>query len=381
MADLILKNGCLADPGNGWNGCQGDIAVKDGRITGIGELHGEEAPQILDLDGLTVTPGLVDFHAHFFSGGTNTSLDFYQYLPDGVTSAVDAGSAGDSNVESLVHSFSERERRNVRVYLNLASEGLSCLGDHNENIHPDYFNAEKITRLCREYWGMIVGLKLRISREIAEESGTTSFAALRRGIEIADQCGIPISVHMPDFQGELKELVDILRPGDIFCHVFTPRKGIMEDGRVSEEMMRAVEKGIVLEAACGKGHFGHDCAVAALQAGIRPDIISGDFTRKTYHYKPAVSLPYLMSRFLALGMPFEEVLTACTSTPARKMDMEGEIGCLKTGARANLAVFKREKGMFEFSDVCGRSVTGKELLVPMMTIFEGDLVYRNFGSL
>lgn len=80
-------------------------------------------------------------------------------------------------------------------------------------------------------------------------------------------------------------------------------------------------------------------------------------------------------------MPFEEILTVCTSTPAREMDMEGEIGCLKTGARANLAVFKREKGVFEFSDVCGRSVAGKELLVPMMTIFEGDLVYRNFGSL
>ncbi|BAL01708.1 hypothetical protein OBV_45090 [Oscillibacter valericigenes Sjm18-20] len=146
-------------------------------------------------------------------------------------------------------------------------------------------------------------------------------------------------------------------------------------------MERAVKKGIVLESACGKGHLGHDCAKAALTAGIEPDIISGDFTRKTYNYEPAVSLPYLMSRFLALGMPFEKVLACCTSTPARKMGMEGRIGCLKGGARVNIAVFEQQQGNFEFADVCGITVAGKELLVPMLTVFEGDLVYRDFSTI
>ena len=377
MVDLILKNGRLMDPENGLIGDRGDLAVADGRIVDIGTLDGRGAAQVLNLDGLTVTPGLIDFHAHFYSGGTNTALEFYRYLPDGVTNAVDAGSAGDSNVENFISSLSERERRNVRLYLNLASEGLSCLGDHSENVNPQYFNEEKILRLCRDYSGLIIGLKLRISREIVEACGTTSFEALRRGIQIAEKCGLPLSVHMPAFQGELRELIDILRPGDIFCHVYTPQKGIMENGAVSREMERAVKKGIVLESACGKGHFGHDCAAAALDAGIKPDIISGDFTRKTYHYEPAVSLPYLMSRFLALGMSFTDVLACCTSTPASKMGMKGEIGCLKPGARANIAVFKRELGEFVFSDVRGSKVMGHERLVPMLTVWEGDAVYRN----
>ena len=124
MVDLILKNGQLMDPKNGLTGKRGDIVVKDGRIVAVGVLECQEAAQILDLDGLTVTPGLIDFHAHFYSGGTNTALEFYHYLPDGVTNAVDAGSAGDSNVESFISSLSERERRNVRLYLNLVSEGL-----------------------------------------------------------------------------------------------------------------------------------------------------------------------------------------------------------------------------------------------------------------
>lgn len=381
MIDLLIKNGYLMDPQNGLNNYRGDIAVKDGRIVGIGDIKEEKILQELNIDSMTVTPGLVDFHAHFFSGGTNTSLEFYRYLSDGVTNAVDAGSAGDSNIESFIQSLSEKERRNVRMYLNLSSEGLSCLGDHNENVNPLYFNDRKIYRLCKDYPNLIIGLKLRISSEITEASGTTSFDSLRHGIEIANKCGLPISVHIPNFQGELKELIDILRKGDIFCHVFTPQKGILEGGQVSEEMRKAVAKGIILESACGKGHFGHDCAMKALQANIKPDIISGDFTRNTYYYKPAVSLPYLMSRFLALNMTFEDVLTCCTSTPAKMMGMDGEIGCLKVGARANIAVFERKEGNFEFSDVLNSKVVGKELLIPMMTVFEGDLVYRNFNSL
>ena len=377
MVDLILKNGQLMDPKNGLTGKRGDIVVKDGRIVAVGVLECQEAAQILDLDGLTVTPGLIDFHAHFYSGGTNTALEFYHYLPDGVTNAVDAGSAGDSNVESFISSLSERERRNVRLYLNLVSEGLSCLGDHSENVNPAYFNEMKILRLCQDYPGVIIGLKLRISSEIVEACGTTSFAALRRGIQIAEKCGLPLSVHIPAFQGELKELIDILRPGDIFCHVYTPQKGILEDGNVSREMERAVQKGIILESACGKGHFSHDCAAAALDAGIKPDIISGDFTRKTYHYEPSISLPYLMSRSLALGMCFADVLTCCTATPAEKMGMKDEIGCLRPGARANIAVFKRELGEFVFSDVRSSKVMGHERLVPMLTVWEGDIVYRN----
>ena len=377
MYDLIIRNGFLMDPANGWIGQRGDIAVYEGRIAEIAERINGGSLQELWADGLTVTPGLIDFHAHFYSGGTNTSLELFQYLSTGVTNAVDAGSAGVSNIESFIGSLSCRAKRNVRLYLNLSSEGLSCLGDHSENIHPDYFNEKKILHVCREYPELIIGLKLRISKEIAESSRTTSFAALRRGVEIAKRCGLPLSVHIPDFQGELKELLQILREGDIFCHVFTPQKGIIENGCVSEEIRKAADRGIILECACGKGHFGHKCAGMALEYGIMPDIISGDFTRKTFHYQPAVSLPYLLSRFLALKMPFHEVLACCTTAPAKKMGMEKEIGCLRTGAKANISAFFRKQEKIVFDDVRHDRIEGTELLVPALTILEGEPVYRN----
>ena len=329
MVDFLLKNGLLMDESSGYKNTRCDIAVKDGVIVKLASVIETEARNRVDLDGCLVTPGLIDFHAHFFSGGTNTSLEFASYLPTGVTNAVDAGSAGPSNLDSFLRILSEREKRNTRIFLNLASEGLSCLGDHPENIHPDYMDKNKIRRLCSCYAKEIIGLKVRISAEIAFFSHTTSFEALRKAVEIAEACSLPLSVHMPDFQGELRELIDILRPGDIFCHVFTPRKGILEAGQVSEEIFRGREKGILFDCACGKGHFGHETAAKALEKGFLPDFISGDFTRNTFGCLPAASLPHLMNRFLALGVPLETVVRIVTTNPARHMVMEGEIDCLK----------------------------------------------------
>lgn len=376
MYDLLLKNGALTNSEGELDGSIGDLAIKDGVIECIDKHIQSEAKNTVDLKGLTVIPGLIDYHAHFFSGGTNTSLEFASYLPTGVTNAVDAGSAGDSNMVSFLEILTERERRNTKFFLNVSSEGLSCLGEHAENIHPQYFNDNKIARLCKSYPDLIIGLKIRISADIADFSRTTSFDALRGAVRIADACGIRISVHMPDFQGELSELIDILRPGDIFCHVFTPHKGILEDGKLSREIFRGREKGILFESACGKGHFGHEVAAQAIQAGFLPDIISGDLTRNTFGNLPAVSLPYLMSRFMALGMSFREVLRCVTTVPAELMNCEGRFGCLQKGAVANIAIMERRQGKFFFDDVKNHEVKGEELLIPMGTILDGEWVFN-----
>ena len=60
--DLIIKNGNIID-GTGSEAYSGDIAIKDGVITEIGEVNGEAA-EIIDASGKTVTPGFVDIHTH-----------------------------------------------------------------------------------------------------------------------------------------------------------------------------------------------------------------------------------------------------------------------------------------------------------------------------
>ena len=60
--DLIIKNGNVID-GSGSDSFSADIAVKDGIITEIGQIDGEAA-EIIDAEGMTVSPGFVDIHTH-----------------------------------------------------------------------------------------------------------------------------------------------------------------------------------------------------------------------------------------------------------------------------------------------------------------------------
>jgi N-acyl-D-aspartate/D-glutamate deacylase len=60
--DLVIKGGRIYD-GSGMPSYLGDVAVKDGRIVETGRIGGE-AKRVLQADGLSVSPGFIDFHTH-----------------------------------------------------------------------------------------------------------------------------------------------------------------------------------------------------------------------------------------------------------------------------------------------------------------------------
>jgi N-acyl-D-amino-acid deacylase len=63
MYDLILKGGQIYD-GSGMPSFLGDVAIRDGRIEEIGRINAT-ADRVLDVSGLAVAPGIIDFHTHF----------------------------------------------------------------------------------------------------------------------------------------------------------------------------------------------------------------------------------------------------------------------------------------------------------------------------
>ncbi|MED5408384.1 MAG: amidohydrolase family protein [Pseudomonadota bacterium] len=60
--DLIIKNGTVID-GSGSPRYQGDLGIRDGRISEIGRIR-EAADQVIDAEGRIVAPGFIDGHTH-----------------------------------------------------------------------------------------------------------------------------------------------------------------------------------------------------------------------------------------------------------------------------------------------------------------------------
>ncbi|MCB9232531.1 MAG: amidohydrolase family protein [Bacteroidia bacterium] len=89
--DLIIRGGVVVD-GTGKDRFQADIAIKDGKIAGIGALNGSEASREIDAAGAIVTPGFVDIHTHY-DGQVSWDEDLAPSSIHGVTTAV-MGSCG-----------------------------------------------------------------------------------------------------------------------------------------------------------------------------------------------------------------------------------------------------------------------------------------------
>ena len=64
MFDLVIKNGTIVD-GTGRSQYRGDIAIADGMLVQVGGTVTGDARDVIDADGLIVTPGFVDVHSHY----------------------------------------------------------------------------------------------------------------------------------------------------------------------------------------------------------------------------------------------------------------------------------------------------------------------------
>lgn len=93
MLDIKIRGGTLLD-GSGAPRFRADIGIRDGVIAAIGPEINEDASETIDAEGLFVTPGFLDTHAHsddavFFPN------DGYNYLEQGITTQL-VGNCGDS---------------------------------------------------------------------------------------------------------------------------------------------------------------------------------------------------------------------------------------------------------------------------------------------
>src|ERR1035437_6884640 len=119
--DLLLQGGHVVDPKNGISAVR-DVAIKDGFIAAVAaHLDPAAALKVVNVAGLYVTPGLVDIHAHLFTGtgergsyagDLSLSPDGFTFRV-GVTTVADAGCAGWRNFEDFKDRIVDRSKTRV----------------------------------------------------------------------------------------------------------------------------------------------------------------------------------------------------------------------------------------------------------------------------
>lgn len=367
MWDLLLRGGRVVDPRSGYDGVA-DVAVRAGRVAAVAPgLSPDGAAEVVDVTGSLVTPGLVDLHTHVWHGGSYWGID-----PDatawrtGVTTWVDAGSAGAYSIDGLHRYVATTSAARIKALINVSGLGLVAeTGEHHVLGHLDVDAAAAVAARLGDF---VVGVKARIDKNTV---GPNGLEPLRRAVELARRLSRPLMVHVGYGPPHIADILGLLGEGDILTHCASGAPtDLVSDGTLTDAMRRALDAGVVFDLGHGSGAFDFDVLDIELTEGVRP-IISSDLHARSVH-GPAFDLPTVMTKLLAAGWSVADVVEAATLRPARAVGIDA--GTLAVGAQADIAVFAAEEGEFPVFDVHGGTRTAPLRLTNTATYVAGRLL-------
>ncbi|WP_069882001.1 amidohydrolase/deacetylase family metallohydrolase [Bosea sp. BIWAKO-01] len=330
-----------------------DILVGgDGTISAIGPALAAPADALrVDGKGAFVSPGWVDLHVHVWHGGTDISLRPSDCgAARGVTTMVDAGSAGEANFHGFREYVIEPARERIKAFLNLGSIGLVACNRVSELRDIKDIDLDRILECYAENSEHIVGIKVRASHVITGSWGVTP---VKLGKKIAKILKLPMMVHVGEPPALYEEVLEALGPGDVVTHCFNGKAGssLMEDEDLFTLAERCAARGVRLDIGHGGASFSFKVAEAAIKRGLMPFSISTDLHNRCMNF-PVWDLATTMSKLLSVGMPFDAVIEAVTHAPASviKLAMTDR---LTIGERADFTIFDLVDGDLEATDSNG----------------------------
>jgi dihydroorotase len=362
--DLIVKGGRVVDPSRKLNAIR-DVAIADGQIVAVKANISANAAETMDARGKLVVPGLIDIHTH----ATRTTDGPALCLADGVTGLIDAGSQGADRIDQAI-AVARSAPQQCRVLINIGRAGILPEGDTMDLSRADVGAAREAIGRNRE---MIAGVKARLSRDVA---GPNDYEVLRRSQEVASSFHLPVMIHMGQTLSPLPKLLALLKPGDIVTHMFAPPPNsiIDEAGHILPEVTAARRRGVRFDLGNGRtGHLRWDIAESVLKAGFLPDTFSTDWTPEG-RTAQVINFENVMSKFLMLGMPVDQVVACATVNAAHVFPVFRNRGTLKVGAPADVAVLELREGTFEFVDNFENKRMGGQRLFPSATVLAGKRV-------
>jgi dihydroorotase len=383
--DILLKGGHVIDPKNKVDAVM-DVAITDGKITRVATgIPAGNAKKVIDVTGMYVTPGLIDMHVHAFQGtdkGSYIANGWDALAPDGftfragVTTVVDAGSAGWRNFRTFKEQTIDRSQVRILAFLNIVGAGMYGRFEEQDvtDMNP-VMTSYMITRLFPE---IIVGIK-------AAHYWGPDFTQVDKAVEAGKIADVPVMVDLGEHHPPLsiEELfMKHLRPGDIWTHTYAnaPQDRevpVDENGKVKPFIFEAQKRGIIFDVGHGGGAFYFAQAIPSIQQGFIADVISSDLHTGSMN-SGMKDMTNLLSKFMSMGLSVQDVILRATWNPA-KVIKRPELGNLSVGSVADVAVFSLRKGDFGFLDVKGKKMKGTQKLEAELTLRAGKIVWNLNG--
>lgn len=364
----ILSGGKLLDKKNNYLFSELDILVQNGKIRKIGKNIEDSEAIVIDLKGKIISPGFIDIHVHCFPKNTAISSQ-----PDdigvkrGVTTIIDAGTAGAATIEIFYEEFIKKSKTRVYSNLNISSLGLRTLDELSEMKNIEL---NKIKEALKKYGDIIVGLKARASGSVVKENGVLP---IKLGKEIAEEVNLPLVVHIGNAPPKVEDVLNFLGKGDVVTHCYNNKKnGLVREGKVISEVFSAQKRGVYFDIGHGSESFSLDIAKIAFENNFEADTISTDlYERNTA--TPVKSLETTINKMLYLGVDLKDCVEKVTNKPAEIFKLR-ELGELKVGYNGDLTIFDICDGNLELEDSVGKKIELKNYIKTEYVFIKDELI-------
>ncbi|HYL23106.1 MAG TPA: amidohydrolase/deacetylase family metallohydrolase [Burkholderiales bacterium] len=377
--DLVIKGGEVFDPSQNLR-AKRDIGMRFGRIEALdADIPASRALRILDASGRLVLPGLVDLHAHVYPYGSALGIPADELVPyQGTTTMVSAGDAGANNFAAFRRYVQAQTRTRLYAFVHIANIGLAGFPEP-ELFHLGFAHPEECGKTVAENADIAIGVKVRMSENVINQAGLEPLKRAIRATEIAGG-GARVMCHIggvatPEL---MREILNTLRKDDILTHCFSgaPNNAgrftnIVQDGKILAEAHAAKKRGVIFDVGHGGGSFDFTVAEAAMREGLLPDTISSDIHVVSGNTPGMPYLTWVMSKFLALRLPLEQVLRMASSVPGAIINRLPKLGTLQVGAPADASLVEIVNGPVEFVDTRNNKRSGNAYLRPVQSVLAG----------
>jgi dihydroorotase len=378
LSNFILKGGRVIDPAAGRDGIL-DIRVRDGKIDAIGVDLAIDGAAVIDVKDHIVTPGLIDVHLHLMKG-----LGAFGVDPDifgvgsGVTTVVDAGSAGHTLLNVFRNYVTDNAKTRVLNYINLSTLGGVSGPGYSILADPRLIDEAKIEQAVEANRDIIVGIKIMAT---GGALGAQGLKPLERARKLGDALKLPLLVHIGESWTKDTEPVHVgdvlkyLRAGDIVTHMFTVHPGGLLDGngKLWPQVRDAKASGVLMDVGHGLHNLNFDVARKVLDQGLHPDGVSTDGHRGN-RAGPVYDLPTTMAKLMALGFSLNQVIEMATINAAKLLGRAGKLGTLEIDYPAELSVLKVEERDWKAVDSQKGTIPAHQAITPVYAI-RGEMIH------